>query len=81
MTGPSPEVFAPTFESPYGEHQGHAGDRFVVLEIVDANVIPVYRIRFADGAELDAAAEEVLPGWPGWEHHADHPLAGQPASQ
>lgn len=56
-----------TFTTPYDQHRAREGQAFdVVAEIDkpdadhDAEVLPMFRIRFADGFEIEAWPEEVL---------------------
>lgn len=55
-----------TFTTPYQQHADREGQPFEVLAKVtepgdhhDAEVLPMYRIRFQDGTEVDAWPEEV----------------------
>lgn len=57
------------FHAVYDEHRELDGEPFTVLEHVtepreryDAEALPVYRIRFIDGTEIDAWPEEVEHG-------------------
>ena len=59
-----PGVFRETFDSPFEQYEDRIGQRFTVIGKVD--VTPndpgsqeLYRIRFADGAEIEAWPEEV----------------------
>jgi hypothetical protein len=56
--------FRTTFRTPYDQYADRIGQRFsVIRELTDAErgaeVGTMYRIRFADGTEIDAWPEEV----------------------
>lgn len=58
--------FRETFESPYAEHADRIGQRFTVIALIvapeqgyDDEVLPLYRIRFCDGSEIEALPEEI----------------------
>lgn len=77
--------FAPTFQTPWSDHRDRIGQSFELVRIVDqpddshdAEVLPMYVIRFPDGVEIEAWPEEVAAGWPGWEHHSEHPIGERP---
>jgi hypothetical protein len=61
----TPGAFLTTFESPFEEQRGRNGQPFAVLESFEPGhpdgdaFRHIYRIRFDDGAELMAWAEEV----------------------
>lgn len=62
-----------TFQTPYEQHRHRQGHAFTVLKVIDkpddkhdAEVLPMYRIRFADGGEIEAWPEEIIPGQ-GWD--------------
>jgi hypothetical protein len=55
-----------TFTSPYVQYTDRIGQTFHVIDIIttpdethDAEVLPMYRIRFSDGVEIEAWPEEV----------------------
>lgn len=54
------------FRTPYDQHADRRGQAFVIINKItepdsthDAEVLPMYRIRFEDGIELEAWPEEV----------------------
>ena len=58
------ETFTTTFQQ-FAEREGQT---FTVVSVIsepdenhDEEVLPMYRIRFADGEEIEAWPEEVLP--------------------
>lgn len=60
-------MYRTTFRTPYDQHRDRTGQPFTVLQVIDtpdsdhdAEVRPMYRIRFADGTEIEAWPEEVL---------------------
>lgn len=60
-------TYRATFTTPFEQHADREGQPFTVLHVIDradethnAEVLPMYRIRFADGFETDAWPEEVL---------------------
>ena len=62
-----PEHYRDTFTTPFEQHADRRGQGFRVLRVItepdethDAEVLPMYRIRFEDGFEIDAWPEEVL---------------------
>lgn len=63
--------FAEVFTTSHHEHHGqpfsivsppNLSDTEVIAEI-DQGIMPMYRIRFSDGEEIDAWPEEVESGW------------------
>jgi hypothetical protein len=55
-----------TFVTPYDQYSDRIGQRFTVLAIIDKadathdeEVLPMYRIKFVDGTEIEAWPEEV----------------------
>ncbi len=58
-----------TFTTPYTQHASRKGQRFEVVRQItepdathDAEALPMYVIRFDDGAEIEAFPEEVQVG-------------------
>ena len=54
------------FKSPYNQYKMHQGESAIVTEVVDKEkegydiaVLPMYKIRFESGKEIDAWPEEV----------------------
>jgi len=54
------------FWSPFEQVREHNGKRFVILKKIskpdrthDREVLPMYRIRFLDGIEIEAFPEEI----------------------
>ena len=63
----APASFAETFRSPYSQYASRRGETFTVERIImapdvdhDAEVLPMYGIRFEDGEAIEAWPEEVL---------------------
>jgi hypothetical protein len=59
-------TFHETFETPYAQYSDRRGQPFHVIGIIvetddehDEGMLPMFRIRFADGFEIDAWPEEV----------------------
>lgn len=57
----------PVFDSPYEQYRDRNGQVFVLVREItepdashDAEVLPVYVIRFPDGVEIEAWPEEIL---------------------
>lgn len=55
-----------TFTTPYGQHKDREGQPFELVRVIDApdathdaEVLPMYVVRFADGLEVEAWPEEV----------------------
>lgn len=55
-----------TFTTPFSQYRDREGEPFEILDKImkadethDAEVLPMYRIRFSDGTEIDAWPEEV----------------------
>ena len=55
-----------TFVTPFEQHADRRGQAFDIIGKItepdathDAEVLPMYRIRFADGTEIEAWPEEV----------------------
>lgn len=64
-------TFRDTFTTPYEQHAAREGEVFTVIETItepdekhDAEVLPMYRIQFADGATIEAWPEEVIGDGP-----------------
>lgn len=61
-------TYRETFTTPFDQYKDRRGQKFAVLRAVtvpdmdypDAEVLPMYRIRFEDGHVTDAWPEEVL---------------------
>ena len=60
-------MFRETFTTPYKQHRDRAGQPFDVVRIIDrpdaihdTEALPMYRIVFRDGVEIDAWPEEVV---------------------
>lgn len=58
-----------TFNSPYEQHANRIGQSFTVLSVIDKpdeshdeECLPMYRVRFEDGTEIEAWPEEVIVG-------------------
>lgn len=58
-----------TFQSPYEQFESRIGQPFKVTGVIteadadhDAEVLPMFAIRFADGFETEAWPEEILTG-------------------
>ncbi len=56
-----------SFTTPYDQYANREGQPFTVLRVIDqpdeahdAEVLPMYVIRFTDGLEIEAWPEEVL---------------------
>ncbi len=65
--------FRAFFDSPFEQYRDRNGEPFTVVCAIDQadddhddEVLPMYRIRFQDGVEIEAWPEEVLvpPVWP-----------------
>lgn len=55
-----------TFTTPFDQHKDREGEPFTLVCVIDqpdqthdAEVLPMYLIRFADGTEIEAWPEEV----------------------
>ena len=55
-----------TFQSPYGQYQDRNGQAFEIVRKIseedgehDAEVLPMFVIRFPDGIEIEAWPEEI----------------------
>ena len=65
-----------TFDSPYEQYAERRGQEATVTEQIiepnrdyDAEVLPMYRVRFADGTEIEAWPEEVeYDATDNWRH-------------
>lgn len=61
------------FDSPYEQYAERNGQPFEVLreidstELADAEVLPMYAIRFPDGIEIEAWPEEVFHDATTWK--------------
>lgn len=60
------EGFSRTFFTPYSDHSDRIGQPFSIarrLEEEDADLecLPMWKIRFEDGTEIDAYPEEIIP--------------------
>lgn len=59
-------MYRKTFTTPYEQHRDREGQTFEVLRTIskpdadhDAEVLPMYEIRFPDGTRIEAWPEEV----------------------
>jgi hypothetical protein len=55
-----------TFTTPYEQHKEREGQKIEVLAIIsesdkthDVEVLPMYKVRFSDGVEIEAWPEEL----------------------